>query len=200
MIFKTDKLPFLLTILFGLSAWSLTRIVDNFVSSPILEYKIAYNRSSLDSGYIYYSINNIGSHVLKNVQFRLSYFSPQDGRVLSGEIITKAPATKININTTLDEANNEFIEYEIPQIQPGWEYILSAGIKGPKHPILSFYSKDNETINLKEVSVTTFLIKHQNSIIYYLLLVWIICILGYFIFLSRENSKQEKIEGYESQI
>jgi len=199
-IFKIDKFPYLLTILFALSAWSLSKIVDDLESSSILEYKLSQSRTNGDSSVVYYELTNITKRNFKKLSLKLSYFKSADGKIYAANILTEPPADKDSISFENDEKNMEFAKFFISQMQPGWRYILEVRFTGPTQPVLHYYSDINETVNLKEYGFETFLVRHENLIIVILLICWIILIVVYCIIISRDVSPEFNIEDYEYQI
>jgi len=199
-LFKIDSFPYLLTILFSLTSWSLTKIVDSLIQSPVLEYKDVEKNINADTNEVYYEITNISNHVVKDLTFKLNYFDSAQGQIFDAQIYTAPPAFKENLNVIYDEDRKGYAKYTIPQMQPGWTYLLEASTAGNTAPVFSFSSDSGETINLKRTGFNTFLIKNQDLIILSSLIMWVVIIIFYLIWMSRASSMECKLVDYESQI
>jgi hypothetical protein len=190
-IFKTDKFPYLLTILIALAGWSLSRIIEKITEAPTIEYSVKTVKE--DSGKKTYRlyIHNISKTLLKKMVFKISYYDSQLNKISNPNIITIPPAFKDDLAVGDDAPNNEYATYEINQMQPGWKYILTADIEGDDLPVFYMKSVNDETIRMKELGIETLLIRGQTYIIVGLFLIWSVLIVIYLSYISKAETAKK---------
>ena len=196
-ILRYKKLPYLLTILFGLFAYQINHLVHYYADAPTLmyEYKVL-DEVQTDTGMIQYidiEIKNLtNDKVFKKLDFTIRYRSNVDTiyqelhAFFTPKLRTVSPSQILGTEQVSIERNfpyrwGKIIRYDIPVLHPQTQYILA--IKTLNDPIPrempKLYVSAENPILLKEKGCTTWVVEHQVEINFGLLGIWTLLILLY---------------------
>ncbi len=158
-----EKPPFILAVFIGAVAWTVTRYADQLQSAPIIEYTVKTSEIKKQP-----CIDVHLENLTYNNQFMDLVFVLHGGGVSDPKIFPSAPAWE---GPNAPSAHGDLAEFPISAFQPGWQFRLSASYTGPKIP--EFQLKDaTSPVRLVKPSVETFIIRHQNMILWVLLALW----------------------------
>jgi len=178
-VFKLDKIPYLLTVLFLLLGWSVSHIADRLLSAPIVEY--SYKESIHgDIDNVEYTINNISYDKLyKKIIFSIL---PSAGTNINIDTVEVKPVPPMVLENE-PQFTNDCINIEIPEFHPGTSIkILFELPKGSKHNL--HFSSDNTAIKLVKSCLMTLVVKHELTILLAMVALWLILIITYFAFIA----------------
>lgn len=188
-ILKTEKFPYLLTILFALIGWSLTHSVDRLINSPIIEYKLKKECSGNGRKLVSYEITNISrDRLFENIEFKLLCKRGCKGKFLQAKLKLPPP---MDISEEV-EMDDDYVKFSIPELHPDWKLLLTVEMSEDFNPTLHFSSKksanDNKPIRLLRSSFETYLIKHELKIIIGLIVFWSLLIILYLVLIGGKNN------------
>jgi hypothetical protein len=174
-ILRSEKIPYLLTILFALLSWSLTHIVSRTIEAPTMEYTIKEKLSEKGIE-VTYTVSNISRNKLfENINFHLILKS---GSILNSPIISMQKPMDVK-DVDKPTSGNNYINWTIPELHPGWEFKIWMRISKDGDHALHFNTDSNKPIRLIESSFETFLLRNEFRIIKYMILSWLILIVIY---------------------
>jgi hypothetical protein len=154
----SEKAPFIVTLIIAGMAWTLSHIIDQLLATPMLLYSTqVINTGGKKSVYL----------TLKNITRDKTY---RDVRV----IITAAPGDTLADRAVIpvqpawegDQSGmreGRTFDYTFPEIQPNWQFEMTASYKTQSTPSLRI-SSSNGTIDTVTPSVETFLVENEIKV------------------------------------
>jgi len=202
-VFKIDKLPYLLTILFVLVGWGLKHSVDRLLKSPIIEYKM--EKSGLKKGQlIVYEITNISRDtVFRNLQFEFLVDTEKSKFMQDKCKLTIHPP--LNIQKRADKGDGHF-KFSLEEFHPSCKVGVDLELSGDVSPTLHFStisdsgSPTSQPVMLLSSSFDTLLVKHELGIIKVLVLVWVALILVFLFAIKRSNALNPNLIEFEGRV
>jgi len=195
-----DNLPYLLTVLIGLVAYQINSIITIYTDAPILAYRFTElssqkegrnNKGSLKCELINYNRKRAIENIHLLVQYRTSLPNPK--KVTSPEIVAIAPSF-ILPDSMRRNAFNLANQYKIPIIHPHAKYILKLEtIANPsikEYPKIYLDSKKSIRLVSERGNFRVFLIKNELVVNLLLLISWMLFIVFYTRYLSKQKKKE----------
>lgn len=194
-ILKTEKFPYLLTILFALIGWGLTHSVDRLINSPIIEYKLKKEFSENGGKTVSYEITNISrDRLFENLEFKLLCKRGYKGKFLKAK---SKPFPPMDLPEEV-EFGDEYVKITIPEFHPDWKFILTVKMSEDFYPTLHFSSKNsatgNKPIRLLQSGFETCIIKHELQIIVGLIALWLLTIVIYLALIGKKNNSEPDVK------
>ena len=172
---RLESLPYFLTMLLVLVGWSFSRVVDAVYESPTLEYNVQEKEWTGDTMLMQIVLRNISrDRLFKDAVVKVSYPDGKDGNLEFLSLIAVPPAARDSIDHANDDP--DFIDYKLPQIQPGSTYRLLLAYAGDE-PDITFSSP--EAVRFKEASLETALVRYELTVNLSLIFLWLVIILIY---------------------
>ena len=190
-ILRTEKFPYLLTILFALIGWGLTHSVDRLINSPIIEYKLTKEFTENRKQLVSYEITNISrDRLFQNIEFKLLHKRGSKGKLSQANSKTFPP---MDLPEQV-QFGAEYATITIPEFHPDWKFVLTVEMSEDFYPTLHFSSKNpaagNRPIRLLRSGFETYIIKHELQIIVGLIALWLLTIVIYLAFIAKHNNAE----------
>jgi hypothetical protein len=164
----SDKAPYILTIVVAGLAWTLTHIVDRLLGTPLLSYQIQeLQRDGKKSFYL--TVKNITRDKTFRA-LRIVITAAADSTLSNPAIIPVQPASEGDQPFTLEDRT---LDFTFPEVQPGWQFEISAGFQGDKIPTLRMSLGGGQTLYAVTPSMETFLVEHDIELLFALVVFWI---------------------------
>jgi hypothetical protein len=200
-----DKVPYLFTILIGVTAYQLDHFINSVSETPIIKYEFETLGSKDSAGFhvnnIKLVIKNLNKKIVfKNLEFTVRYSNlkiKNPSEIYNAELIPVHPAPMLPDSDAISW-RSKFNQYRIPLLQPGGQYwaMLSIRDKNPinEMPFISLNSTDN--IWLTDWNAQTLLIEYQIGISISLIAISFIVLILYasHFYPLNESSKDEKLQ------
>ena len=169
MIFN-EKTPYLVTILIGALAWSVTHLVDRLNNTPLLKYDMIIEQSK-NTRRLIISLDNITSNkVFRNLSIVTSM--PLEGTITKINVIPTEPAFEGD-NPYIISKNGRTAEIKLPVVQPGWLFNISIEYTGENRP-RGRIDINNDSVMLTRPCLKTFLVENEFEVIVSFIILWLI--------------------------
>lgn len=187
MLFK-ENFPFIFTLIIAALGWTLTHFADRVVNYPVLEYKVYEYNSKTNS--ILYRIRNISSSSLfSNINFYIEIAEDNKAHCIDPPDLKIPPPTHFGDERIQPKCiDGEYAIFEVPQLHPNTEIQLIFRVNKNVKTNLRVFCK-NQAVKLVSSSPTTYLIRNEIIILYFLVAFWIICI-GFFVLLMKTRKNR----------
>lgn len=191
-VLLTDKASFLLTVLLGAVAWSITHIVDRITSAPTVEYSVVIQkgfRADAPNRTIV-TLQNLSSKTsFENVTVILRKKSPSDVLTFIEDKSEAAPQAPMWASDVAIAEQPAAVAFNIPILAPHNKIVLSVEFNGSDTPAFTARTRpnSNDSILFREPSLATFLVKHETPIIALLLCLFVLAIIVLLWFEARET-------------
>jgi len=175
--FLADKVPYLVTLVFGVLGWTLVHIDDELTQSPTVESQEVQGASAgvqplpcegkkapddevVAKGF---DIENLSrSTSFSSLEFVL-HSRDSDPRFQGVRLVPDPPAV-LPDEAEPETCGADYAKFQIPQLQPGWRFRLLVWMpKNKPDPYLT-YSTD-EAVRLEPQSWETSAVRHERSIL-----------------------------------
>ena len=170
-VIASDKVPYLITILFASISWVIVHSVDRVNSSPTVTYTIVPNPQGCGPKCFTVEIRNVTTTVLlKNLVISVHLEGPDSSsKIQHADIIATQPAWNGDMAPNWDAGDSA--DFPIAIFQPGWEFKLVTRFSGGGTPRV-YLTKSPDPIRFVEPSVETFFVNHEALIICIVLLIY----------------------------
>jgi hypothetical protein len=164
----SDKAPYIVTIVMAGLAWTLTHIVDRLLTTPLLSYQIQQLQGDGKKSF-YLTLKNITRDKTFH-NLRIIITAAADSLLTEPAIIPVQPASEGDQPFSLEDRT---LDFTFPEIQPGWQFEISAGFQGEKIPTLRMSLMGDQTLYAVTPSLETFLVEHDIGLLFALVVLWI---------------------------
>jgi hypothetical protein len=195
-ILGSEKMPYLLTLLFALAGWTVVHIVDRLSQSPIIEYSVCESRNDGHTVYELTIINISQRTLFKNLRFDWMMKDSAKAKFIDGKsfLFSFPPMLGDYTPQTLPRQ----VSFTLLDFQPHGKVSLRTETSGATECDLyvSFVSSEDNPndivaadgpLMLLRASPTTFILKYEFSILIISLVVWSVCIVLYFVNIRKRN-------------
>jgi|GEM_PF-3796460 len=186
-IFKTDKIPYFLTLLFAIIAIQYNYLFDSISKIPTLEYEFTTASDFYKKDTFYrkiLTITNISrDKSIMDFHLQLNYVFKSRSKIIYPDIDAVPPAAIIKEDPKYSD--DKLVYYPIKLIQPNCSYNLIYLTNTPETiPIISFAC--DQPINLTKKSTMTFFLKNQILVNFSIMLFFILLSIIYVIKLNKQ--------------
>jgi hypothetical protein len=188
-ILSREKVPYLLTIIFAVAAWGATHIVDGLLKSPLIEYSIFQYYDGKKTRLEYTLTNVSRSKSFKNLT--LEFLLPANGQ---SEFIENSCAVEHFAPLSVaDEPilHKDTFQYTIGQFHPNGKMRIILEITGKQQPTLHHSSKNGQPVLLSRASKYTWLARNEQTVIFWMTIVFILLMISYGIYIRITQSDKE---------
>lgn len=182
-MFLSDKVPYIVTILVGALAWSVTHVVDRLNNTPLLKYDMLIKQSGGSPSLIITLQNVTNNKVFKNLSIVAS--TSENGAIKSIGIRPTEPAFEGDSPYTIS-TNRRTAQITLPVIQPGWLFEVTIKYTGANRPRLRI-DTSNDIVMLTMPGIKTFLVAYEFEVILGFIVLWLVFLAIIFI-ASRKKS------------
>lgn len=195
--FTITNFPYLFTLLVAIVGAQLNYLIEDTLSTPLVEYTLSPVDGSLDNQVLTIGKKEVPviarsykgriSNITKSFSFKdvqLTIVFPE-GRVAVFRKPVFEPVPPSALNNWQDVVGSRGLEYTIAHFQPGFEYTFSFDVlTSDPDTIPKPYLQSSSTVHLKERSWLTKLVRYQSAVnlsIFIILLVVLSLYLAVFI-------------------
>ena len=184
---ERERVPFLLTLLLAVLGWSVTYMVDQLGSSPVIRYT---KKTDPSQNTITYNIKNISrSTLFKKVRFYVVLKG--EGKSLGDPLIRIYPPLYLGEERVQPEWKpGNYAEFQIAAFQPGCE--MDMIVKTEKPADSTIHVTCDEAVLLIENSLRTLLLEHEMKILGGLIALWVLGIAAYLIRINSKTPSRKK--------
>lgn len=168
---SAKEIPFLLTLLFAASGWSMTHLVDRVVSSPTIEYKTEVEYTKTQKNFVV-TLTNLSRQYFKGLKFEITEIGADIRLIGKPGRENLAPAWTFTTDAN-PSITNKSVAYMVDQFHPDWRIKISIGFEGIGLP--KFYLKEtgnDQPVRLVESGLETFFAKNEACILFLLGFMW----------------------------
>lgn len=192
-ILKLNEFPVLLTLLIGMLGYQLNDIAKSMLNSPTIEYVFKTIKSKPDGKYSIDSnictLTNISNtKAFRELTINLKFPSSSNNKIFDPELNVISPSS-LHHKEAIPDVDSTFVTYELPRIQPGFQYEFFFKTKVPKAEagvMPKVYLSTTDTIRIVERSFKTIIVANYLLISSLLVLFWTLLILGYIYYLLKK--------------
>jgi hypothetical protein len=184
-----EKMPYLVTLLFGALGWGATHTVDRLLESPIIEYT-TWAAPATQFRIFSLSIYNVSQKQAFNGLTLVFLLPKGSGKFLpnSARIVASPPAWE---GEAAPDTRQQSIIFTLPTLHPDGQVRFEAGFEGDTLPAIRL-STAVGPVRLVPPSLETFLVKHELCVLIGMMLFWALCIL---VLLLRPDTSPSVPEG-----
>jgi|SRR5437588_3910779 len=181
-IIRSDKVPYVVTLLLAGIAWSTTRIVDRVTQIPILEFCIR-EQSQGGERAVSCNVTNLCYKIFRDLNL---YLTTEDAgtHIQRPEIAYIKPIMPNILKDKTPELEDETATYTLTELQPFCTASLRAAVKGSGLVSLRYNSSSTEPIRLVGWGLSTFIVRHEIGIYMGLVICWLVALVVYGFFLA----------------
>jgi hypothetical protein len=188
------EFPYLFTILIGIVGFQINYLIEATVSKPILKYEMRKISEELEEKegkvlcrYQCELTNITSNRSFKNIKLDITFKEGEEAEIKNPDTIIVPPSALKNVESV--SYNDRIIRYDITHFQPGFKYLFTFDTKMGKcldfAPLVYFQSDD--TLEIKEKSLLTWLIEKQFLVNLLLVLIFIGLLFTYLIMISKKE-------------
>jgi hypothetical protein len=189
-VLKSDKLPYLFTVLIALVTYSVTKVADRLDEMPIIEYSIVKQSGSKDGdNSMNIVLTNLSSQkVLTDLVFLVHAEGPiKQWGVQVGPPLTIFGGYNEPFGRELTPSPDEkFKTFKIKGLRPYCPVTLSVIVKGSDRLSLS-YPYTDELFRLMPRGLQTIIVRHELDILVALVGMSLLLLIMYALFLGRSG-------------
>ncbi len=183
-MFENDKIPYFLSMLFAILAWTILQLSNQSTLSPIVEYSKKHIQT--ENGYKHlYNITNISSSTMfADIIFIIRPKEHSNAECVDSDIFATPPMDITIFNKILKKYSAKspvcagtVSRYFVPELQPGSSVQLE--FVSEKDGGTDLYVKSSSPIRLLKVSLLTIIIKKITLLLSILIVIWILLIFIY---------------------
>jgi hypothetical protein len=190
------EFPYLFTILIGIVGFQINYLIETTVAKPILKYEIRKISEELlkKEGKEYdlcryeCELTNItNNRSFKKIILHFAFKEGEKAEIKTQDINIIPPSALLNVGSV--SYNDRLIEYDIEHFQPGFKYffIFDTNMEKGLHFTPRLYFQSEDTLEIKEKSLLTWLVEKQFLVNLLLVLIFIILLFTYLIMISRKE-------------
>jgi hypothetical protein len=154
------EVPYLVTVLVAILAWSITHIADRVVTSPTVEFSLRAEKSSSGQT-IKVTLRNLSDRSFVNLRFELQ---GNNIRPCSRPMVFEPPAWA---SSSGPEQGTDAVAFQVSQLQPGWTVILCGSYQAnDQEPLFVLKSsQNNQAIMLRRPGLATWILRFETALI-----------------------------------
>lgn len=184
-VFQRKDVPFLLTVLLSLLAWSLSRVVDRTTAAPTVTYECA--RDAQNAGTTRCALTNVSQEkVFRGLRLYVTRTAPQ---ISAPRLDWHAPCID-SLNreepTKSDETGKSY-DVTIARLDPGCQVDLVTQAAPDSQIDLRITSSDSAAVRFEPASCATWVAQHERGTLLVLIAFWSLLILAYGFFWARSG-------------
>lgn len=177
----SERLSFFATAIIAALGWLLTYYVDRVTSSPTIEYSISTR--SVDTTYVTtYRLTNVSR--TKAFEAIEVYFLPRVGtQIINMKVLAVEPASE-------GSGNADKARFVVGRLMPGASIDFVVAATGPSPPKMHVDSPS--ALRLTPPSLETSLVRNEMCIIIWLIIGWVLLLLGIFTLRGKPKTEGEQ--------
>jgi len=180
--FTSEKLPYLLTILFSFVGWGTTHVVDRMTNTPLLEYSVTKENNNTTTKLTYCIKNIVLDKKFDDLNILFQTSDSANNGILKGTFFIPAPMKMDNENDEVTENYPHEYSLKLKTLQPHTELKIEIIKKGESVIPLRLESKS--IVRVTGPTFQTFIINNEFSIILVLIVLWVAAIFSYMYFIK----------------
>lgn len=181
----SEKVPYLLVMLFGATAWLITHTVDRLLLSPYIEYRVEQNRIGNFYVHRYQIINITKDKIFENLDFLITPENPDSQTIENAKIFYLPPMRRGDSDNSVSDQRH--YKCHLSYFQPNCSIVLSFRSDKNKEIPLRYSSKS--AVLLQKSNIQTCVIRNETSIL--VVLIILIFILACIYVYNLNSSKHE---------
>lgn len=204
-VFKLKETSIVLGLILAFTTWGGKHIVDRFIDSPLIEYKVKWmNETKYEKWgrdypelkipscsntdilkiknkyYLKIDFQNLSKkHLLKNIKIAFNTGTDSSVKILGTLLISEAPALKGNSAEICEE---QAVQISNLTFHPRWKYCLITVLnkKGNFEPLLALNASE-QAVFLKKATISTWMVRNESILLSACLIIAIAGFIAYFI-------------------